>query len=204
MDPEFQEIEDTLKALRPSAPDAACHERLLMAVERRVPSFDMVMERQLAGMRPVAPGDASVRKMLETVSRVPFPVDEKVVLFPGASKPAKAPARRNWIAAAAAVAVAGAFSALMIDGPAKPVRAPVAEASAPVRSHPVNPSGIVSAGSGLKDARDEGVIWSRDGRPHRMVRVIYRDIVKYRNDKGEIIEVEVPREEYLMVPEKID
>ena len=202
MDPEFQEIEDTLKALRPSAPDAACLDRLLMAVERRTPSFDMVMERQLAGMQPLEPDDASVKKMLETVSRVPFPVDETVVLFPGAPKPVKAPVRRNWIAAAAAVAVAGAFSAVMIDGPDQPANKPVATHS-PHFSNP-NPAGIVSAGSGLKEAKDVGIHWSQDGRPLRMVRVIYRDIVKYRNGKGEIIEVEVPREETLMVPEKID
>ena len=47
-------------------------------------------------------------------------------------------------------------------------------------------------------------MWTNDGKPVRMVRVIYMDKAKYRNPQGEIIEVERPRVEYLMVPEKID
>jgi hypothetical protein len=60
-----------------------------------------------------------------------------------------------------------------------------------------------SVGTGLDEARDEGVRWTADGKPVRMVRVIYKDRVKYRNADGEIIEVERPRVEYLVVPEKI-
>jgi hypothetical protein len=209
MDPEFQEIEDTLKGLRPAMPGPACMDRLLAAVEGRLqreePSM-AGMEQALASLiLPAVPAEAAGR-MLATVERVPFPVDEKVVLFPGAAKPAaKLHSRRPWYAAAAAVAVAGAFSAFMVERPAGGDTSGRFAGNGSGIS-PQTPSGFVPAavGSGLQDARDEGVMWTPDGKPVRMVRVIYMDRVKYQNERGEIIEVERPRVEYLMVPEKID
>ena len=117
MDHEFQDIEDSLKGMRPAKPDAACLDRLLSAVEGRLQKGDLSMagiESRLAAMHPVAPAPETFERMLETVSRVPFPVSENVVLFPGKAKPAAAksqPAsRRSWYAAAAAVAVVACSS----------------------------------------------------------------------------------------------
>jgi len=205
MDPEFQDIEDTLKGLRPASPDAACMERLLGAVEgrlqRRDPSLAGV-ELELGAMRPRALSPAAAERLLETVARVPFPVDEKVVLFPGAAKPAaKDRSPLPWYAAAAAVAVAGAFSAFMIGGGEPQGRPSLAGQGMSRTAEGFVPA---SVGTGLDEARDEGVRWTADGKPVRMVRVIYKDRVKYRNAEGEIIEVERPRVEYLVVPEKID
>jgi hypothetical protein len=205
MDPEFHDIEDTLKGLRPLTPDAACMDRLLAAVEGRLQQGDAPqagLERSLSGMRPLAMPTDVAERMLETVSRVPFPVDEKVVLFPGAAKPLpKESPRLPWYAAAAAVAVAGAFSAFMIGGGDAPPRVPLAGQGASPAVEGFVPA---SVGTGLDGASDEGVRWTADGKPVRMVRVIYKDRVKYRNAEGGIIEVERPRVEYLMVPEKID
>jgi hypothetical protein len=205
MDPEFQDIEDTLKGLRPAAPDAACMERLLAAVEGRLQSTAAPLaglEQRLESMTPLALQPAVADAMLATVSKVPFPVDEKVVLFPGASKAAaSAQARRPWYAAAAAVAVAGAFSAFMIDGGGASKAAPLAEKSEVRARDGFMPA---SVGTGLGDASDEGVVWTQDGKPVRMVRVIYKDRVMYRDAAGKVIEIERPRVEYLMVPEKID
>ncbi|RYG16175.1 hypothetical protein EON82_25330, partial [bacterium] len=90
-------------------------DRLLAVLERRTPGVDQSIERELSKLSPSALAGGVQERLLETVSRVPFPVDEKVVLFPGKAKPVdKAPARRPWIAAAAAVAVLGGFSALMM------------------------------------------------------------------------------------------
>lgn len=205
MDAEFQELEDTLKGLRPAAPDAACMERLLAAVESRLAMADPTVERDLSRLTPVPLDPHLAVRMLETVSRVPFAVDEKVVLFPGPSKPAeKSRDRRSWIAAAAAVAVLGAFSAVMMEAPDALPRTVVENRS--VSRTPSPASGFIpaSVGSGVQDAKDEGVMWTPDGKPMRMVRVIYMDRVKYLNEAGKVIEVERPRVEYLMVPEKID
>jgi hypothetical protein len=208
MDEEFQELEATLKGLRPAVPDAACMDRLLAAVQGRLPAADPGVERELGRLRPAVPEAAASQRLLDAVSRVPFPVDEKVVLFPGKAKPATpAPARRPWIAAAAAVAVLGAFSALMMDGGSRQGTLPVAGTRRiETGTGAANPPGFVPAGigSGVHDARDEGLTWTRDGKPLRRVKVIYMDKVKYRDEEGKIIEVERPRVETLLVPEKID
>jgi hypothetical protein len=208
MDSEIQDIEDTLKVLRPASLAPASMDRFLAAIEGRGQAVDPTLasvEKTLNSMTPLSVPVKSAEVMLATVSAVPFPVDEKVVLFPGASKPTGKPAsRRPWYAAAAAVAVAGAFSAMMVEQPGeKSGGSLVGSGSAiPLRQ----PTGFVpaSVGSGLEEAKDEGVMWTTDGKPVRMVRVIYMDKAKYRSPQGEIIEVDRPRVEYLMVPEKID
>jgi hypothetical protein len=208
MDPEFQDIEDTLKAFRPAALAPACMDRFLAAVEGRAQSADPALaglEKSLGSMTPLALPGRLAGAMLESAARVPFPVDEKVVLFPGAAKPApKVASRRPWYAAAAAVAVAGAFSALMIDQPQPRPNGNLVETSPRVPGQQA--TGFVPAafGSGVEEARDEGVMWTPDGKPMRMVRVIYMDRAKYRNEQGKVIEVDSPRVEVLMVPEKID
>jgi hypothetical protein len=217
MDHEFQDIEDSLKGLRPAKPDAACLDRLLSAVEGRLQKNDLSVtgiESRLAAMHPVAPAPETFARMLETVARVPFPVDEKVVLFPGAAKPAatsKPASRRPWYAAAAAVAVAGAFTAMMVDGgrngggSAGPVAGESKDAPRVVTAGPTaNQSGkIVRASTGLQEASDQGVSWS-NGKPMRLVRVRYMDKVQVKGEDGKIMEMEVPREELLLLPEKID
>lgn len=210
MDPELQNIEDALKACRPAMPAPACMDRLLAAVEGRMllenPSLRGVEDR-LAAMEPSWVSNPVAASMLATVSKVPFPVDDKVVLFPVGTKPAgKTESRRPWMAAAAAVAVAGAFTAMMVD-PATPSSNSGGGAVAGKQTAPaVAPRGFVpaSVGSGVEEARDEGVMWTPDGEAMRMVKVIYMDKVKFLNERGEVIEVERPRVEYLMVPEKID
>ena len=205
MDEDFQELEATLKGMRPVTPDAACMDRLLAAVERRVPAVDMTMERELSKLRPSALEGGIQERLLETVSRVPFPVDEKVVLFPGKPKIVeKAPARRPWLAAVAAVAVLGAFSALMM-GPQKGTNSVAdngEETHAPV--HTAKDLIPASVGSKVSEAQDEGITWTRDGKPLRRVKVIYMDKVKYAGEDGKIVEMERPRVEWLLVPEKID
>jgi hypothetical protein len=209
MDSEFQELENTLKGLRPTAPDAACLNRLLAAVEGRLQAQELStagIESRLATMQPAAVSPLVFDKMLETVTRVPFPVNEKVVLFPGSAKPAaaKSASRRPWYAAAAAVAVAGAFTAMMVDSQpgAKPASAPLVKEFTSLPK--VNGNGIVSASSGLQNATDQGVRWTKDRKPMRMVQVEYKDRMQVRNKEGKLIEVEVPRFEYILVPEKID
>ena len=208
MDNEFQDIEDALKAIRPASLAPASMDRLLAAVEGRGLTTDPALvsvENSLGSMNPRSVRSEAADAMLATVSTVPFPVDEKVVLFPGSSKPVeKSASRRPWYAAAAAVAVAGAFSAMMVDQPRVKSGRPLASADSAIPGR--QPTGFVpaSVGSGLEEAKDEGVMWTNDGKPVRMVRVIYMDKAKYRNPQGEIIEFERPRVEYLMVPEKID
>lgn len=209
MDPEFQNIEDALKACRPAMPTPACMDRLLAAVESRIQLADPALkgiEDRLVAMEPVPVAAPVEAAMLATVTRVPFPVDDKVVLFPVGTKPAgQGESRRPWFAAAAAVAVAGAFTALMVD-PSTPKASGGTAVAGRDPAPAAAPKGFVpaSVGSGVEEAKDEGVMWTPDGKAMRMVKVIYMDKVKFLNERGEVIEVEQPRVEYLMVPEKID
>jgi hypothetical protein len=61
-----------------------------------------------------------------------------------------------------------------------------------------------STQSGVGDIRDEGVVWTGTGRPMRKVTVIYLDRVVMRNQQGERVEVEMPRFETILVPERVD
>lgn len=211
MDNEFQDLEDTLKKLQPAVPDDVCMERMLAAIEGRLPEMSVAtksVERELSALNPAPLTLASERPLLDVLSRVPFPKDKNVVLFPGANKTAeKSNERRPWFAAAAAVAVAGVFSAMMLDGPKTHPVGPVADQDHEVGQAPASVTkGIVNAsvGSGLREAEDQGVSWTADGRPMRRVRVIYTDKVGYYDSEGRLVELERPRVEYLLVPENID
>lgn len=215
MDQEFQELENTLKGMKPALPDDACFERLLQAMEGRLqvssPEFTGV-ERQLEALQPAALAEEVEGRLLQTVAGVEFPGEQKVVPFPASNRPGQAaPRRRPWFAAAAAVAVAGAFSALMVEGPATDGRSvdsgPVSVPSE--GGYPVSPrtlDGLVpaSVGSGVEQATDQGVRWNSQGQPVRAVKVTYKDRIRYIMPDGQILEFERPREETMMMPENID
>lgn len=221
MDREFQDLENALKSLRPEGFSAAYLDRLTAAVEGRAQQVEPALqnvERALGSMMPLSLSQEFSNRCLDIVSRVPFPVDEKVVLFPGKSRTEKQPAaRRPWWVAAAAVAMAGAFSATFVGGDKSSshsvassdtnIPAPLARNFDNVAySSPAAPGNFVpaSAHTGVQEAHDEGVVWNQQGNPVRMYRVIYMDTVKLRRADGKIEEVQRPREEYLAVPEKVD
>ena len=65
------------------------------------------------------------------------------------------------------------------------------------------PGKIMRASTGLQEADDQGVNWNT-GKPMRVVRVQYMDKVQVMGKDGKTVEVEVPREEFLVMREKID
>jgi hypothetical protein len=178
------------------------------------------VEDALGAMVPVALSADLSSRYLGIVSRVPFPLDDKVVLFPGKSRSGQKPAaRRPWWMAAAAVAMAGAFSATFVghegsSSATKEVASAEMISSPPVQpqvnsaeySSPASPGNFVpaSTGTGVQEAKDEGVVWNRQGNPFRMVRVVYMDTVKLKDGNGKIVEVQRPRVDYLAVPEKVN
>jgi hypothetical protein len=223
MDSEFQDLELALKNLRPEGFSAAYLDRLTAAVEGRSqqtePALQQV-ERALGAMMPLAPSADLSARCLSIVSRVPFPLDEKVVLFPGKSRSERKPGtHRPWWMAAAAVAMAGAFSATFVGREGSSSRAKEVASNDPISSSPARPQ-ISSAdypspaspgnfvpastGTGVQEAKDEGVVWNRQGNPIRMVRVVYMDTVKLKDGNGKIVEVQRPRVDYLAVPEKVN
>jgi lipopolysaccharide export system protein LptA len=55
----------------------------------------------------------------------------------------------------------------------------------------------------VEDASDEGVVL-KDGKPHRVMKIVYKEKGSFINAEGRKVEVEQPRVEYILVPEKGD
>lgn len=148
---------------------------------------------------------------LESITRgVHFPVNEKILLFPnGAPAAAKARTHRPMWASAAAVALIGAATALLM--PTREV-AKTAYSNGgggvigrpPASSNPTRNFVPATFNRGLSAVHDEGVIWKSDTEPQRVVRVVYHDQMTLKDDSGRTIEVEQPRVEYMLVPARTD
>jgi hypothetical protein len=156
---------------------------------------------------PPARLSADFLTQLESIVReIPFAVEEKIVLFPKGN--ASEPPRRHrpiW-GAAAAVALIGAASALLVPSADRP--SSVARQSTPSSSSvAATPAGnFIPAGfnRGLSEVRDEGIVWKANKQPHNVVRVVYKDKITLKDANGRTVEVEQPRVEYMLVPAKTD
>lgn len=140
------------------------------------------------------------------VAKAPFPADVNIVPFPTVQ--AAPPLRRQrpvW-GAAAAVAIIGAATALLVPTGTKPENhsRPVASAAPSVTSPA--PRNFVPAGfnTNLREVHDEGVIWKSNNQPHSVVRMVYKDQVILKDANGRTVQVEQPRVEYMLVPAKTD
>jgi len=159
------------------------------------------IEKMLEGVAPARVPDRLVARIESEVAAGRFGSGkaEKVVPFPSDSRRVtRVPAsNQNWTwAAVAAVAVLGAVIAWVMPDRKDPApTASVGERSTFTAK---------ATRSGVKDIRDEGVVWTGAGRAMRKVRIDYRDHVILRNARGELVEVEMPRTEYILVSERVD
>lgn len=175
-------LADTLE--QASAPVAAADLRLEAWLERQEPAVlpDGLMERLATLAEPAEPAG-------------------RVVAMP------ERPAFRRYrpYAAAAAIALFGAAIALFAPiGGHSPQ--PLADTEVETRIIPLDEARKfvpASYARGLCEARDEGVVW-RDNTPHRVLRIVYLDMMTLTSESGEKMEVEQPCVEYIVVPEKID
>lgn len=159
-------------------------------------------------VRAIAPSNLppGLLASLETVvSGVRFPRDEKIVVFPKQQYPVqKQP--RSWWPAAAAVAIAGAVTALLLPTSPSPDRIsanpPKTSSQPPLSSN----SHLIPAefNRGLSEASDEGVIWRSNDQPHQVLKVVYMDHLTLKDSNGRTYQVEQPRVEYILVPAKTD
>jgi hypothetical protein len=144
------------------------------------------------------------------VHEVPFAVNEKIVLFPKGNQAPAARAKRPMWAAAAAVALVGGLTALMIptgrttqgiasQAPVTPsVSAPAVNTAAEGNFVPA------SFNRGVSEVHDEGVVWKSNSQPHSVVRVVYKDLITAKDKDGRTVQIEQPRVEYMLVPAKAD
>lgn len=222
VDHQHQDIEEALRSMNPAELDDTLLERLADAAGGSLGVLgeeSRELEGRLAALKPAELPPSIVGGFLERVREVPFPLDEKVVPFQRAGSaegaaPASSPAtsgtverrrRRAWPAVAAAL-VAGVFTALMVPSGEK--ASPPVSAAAPGKQEFIRPAGgeLVPAGMGtdLNEARDLGVVWSADRRPMRVIRVIYKDRVEFRDENGKKAVVEVPRVEHILTPAEVE
>jgi hypothetical protein len=206
MNHDLHELESSLAGLRPLRADQAMLDRLESAADGSLTELtvtELHFQSRLACQRPAALSAQFFATLEKVVVTTPFPVGEKIVMFTKGTVAAKPVRRFRPLLAAAAVALLGGATAVMmpLSGAAKKSSAGVV--SAPIPSK--HSSGFVPAsyGNNVQTASDEGVIW-KEGRPHRLVRLCYKEHGSFINAQGERIEAEIPRVEYILVPEKVD
>ncbi len=203
-------IEAQLRELQAAALDEAYLLRLEAAADgslTRLTPGELHFEAMLRETPPARLSADFLARLEASVHDVPFAVDEKIVPFPQSSAPEPRRQRPIW-SAAAAVALIGAASALLV--PSANLPSPVARQSAPPSpssSIAATPAGnFIPAGfnRGLSEVRDEGIVWKSNKQPHNVVRVVYKDKITLKDANGRTVEVEQPRVEYMLVPAKTD
>ena len=211
MNPEPPSLEAELRGLRAAPIDTDFLLRLEACAEGTLTQSgpeELRFEASLREIRPAKLDPALLADLEKIFHEVPFPVDEKIVLFPKANT-TKATQRRQqpiW-AAAAAVALIGAASALLVPT-AKPSGSVAARPSfsnlAPSASVVANPAVVpASFNRGVSEVRDEGVVW-RNNQPHSVVRVVFKDQINAKDKDGRTYQVEEPRVQYMLVPAHTD
>ncbi len=203
-------FEAELRELRAASLDDALLTRLSEVADEnwtQLSEAEQRFEDALRGHRP-APLPAGMLEDFEALTAgLPFVVNEKIVMFPKSGSRADRPRRSKW-AAAAAVALIGAATALLMPSPGNNKRT---VASTPP-SHASQPAPLVASNNlvpasfnrGVSEVHDEGVVWKAGNHPHSVVRVVYKDRITLKDENGRTFEVEQPRVEYMMVPAKTD
>ncbi|MEO5915485.1 MAG: hypothetical protein ABIS50_14730 [Luteolibacter sp.] len=210
MTPDQTSLEAQLRELQATSLDEALLARLEAAAEGNLTELshdELRFENLLRTKSPVALAPDFLAKLEAIVRDVPFAVDEKIVLFPKASVAPRKKSNRPMWAAAAAVALIGAATALLM-----PVDRPTSNfASQPVPSSAnisnVAAENLIPAGfnRGVSNVHDEGVVWKSNSQPHSLMRVEYIDKITLKDPKsGATYQVEQPRARYMLVPEKTD
>ena len=171
----------------------------------RLSPVEIATEHRLQSFAPARLPDSLMASLEATLREVRFPNEEKIVPFPKLAQPAQDRGGRWW-GAAAAVAITGALSALLIPTDHSNTQTISSTGKNPgIYQSPAREE-LIPAGfnRGLSEAVDEGVIWQQDSQPHRVLKVIYKDLITLKDSNGGTYQVEQPRVEYILVPAKTD
>lgn len=165
---------------------------------------ELKLEEHLRTNSPARPSPALMASLEAICTSIPFPKEKNIVGFPK-SKSRPPAARRGQFAAAAAIALMGAATALLI--PIKGTKPSAVADSAPANQTTRATNAVLTPASfkrGLTAASDEGVIWQPNQAPQRVLKFTYQDCATLRDNKGRTYQFEQPRVEYLRVPAKTD
>ncbi len=206
-------LEPELRKLHAAGLDPSLLDRLEAAAEDRLTELDpleLQFEAELRRFRPRALPPTLLASLEIQSSALPFPETADVVPFPMAS-PTAAPRRSAW-AAAAAVALLGGLAALLlpttqpgnsgqiVSAPAPAATIPDAASSTPQAAE-LTPAGFSCK---LSETSDEGIIWPSNQRAHRVLKVVYKDLITLKRSDGSSYQIEQPRIEYFIVPTHSD
>ncbi len=200
-------LEADLRELQAAALDDALLLRLEAAAEGTLTHLsheEIRFEAFLRGISPARPSADFLARLEAIVHEVPFPVNEKIVLFPKANSAVHTRRKPPLWGAAAAVALIGAATALLMPVGKAPDK--IARQSTPV-SRPVTNAASgnfvpAAFNRGVSEVHDEGVVWKSNNQPHSLVRVVYMDKITLTDKTGRTFQVEQPRVEYMLVPAK--
>ena len=198
-------LEATLSGLQATPLDEAFLNRLEAAADESLVHLSREEIRFEEFLREIKPADLTPEFMAhleKIVHEVPFAVDEKIVLFPRANcSPAARRSQRMW-AAAAAVAFVGGLTALMIPShqSSQEIASRTPQSTSPKTENFVP----ASFNRGISEVRDEGIAWKANKQPHSVVRMVYKDLITFKDKTGRTCQFEEPRVEYILVPTNTD
>ncbi|GAA5116310.1 hypothetical protein JIN84_19220 [Luteolibacter yonseiensis] len=210
MKQDHSSIEAELRSLQAAMLDDELLRRLEAAAEGTQTQLTREELRFEDSLRRHSPARLSLdflTRLEAVVHEVPFPVNEKIVMFPKAQQGKQTPAARTnrpmW-SAAAAVALVGAISALMIPTGKTPERTARQADPAPLSQD--GPANLIPASfnRGVSEVSDEGIVWKSNNQPHSVVRVVYQDRITLKDGDGRTYQVEQPKVKYMLVPAKTD
>lgn len=209
MTPDHLALEAQLRDLHAVALDESFLDRLEAAADGTWTTLspqELSFEHQLRKTSAAKLAPDFMAELEKIVRDVPFHSDEKIVHFPTRLVTPTARRQRPLWGAAAAVALIGATTALMIPPSKAPATKPrpIASATKSVAGYGSQNFIPASFNRNLSAVHDEGVIWKSNKQPHSVVRVIYKDQVTLKDASGRIVQVIQPRVEYMLVPAKAD
>ncbi len=198
-------VQKELLDLKATAIDPSFLDRLEAATSGTLTELnaeEIRFENELRGFAPAAIAPDFMARMEGVVQNVPFPVDEKIVLFPKSKDVQRTQKKRRmpW-AAAAAVALVGGVSALLLPAGRNDAAQDLADANANAQQGMVGQKFTpASFNRDLSELSEEGIIWKNNNQPHRVMRVVYKDQVTLKDEAGRTYQVEQPNVEYMLVP----
>lgn len=217
---ELRELETQLSAMTPVVMPTALVDRMSYAIDDSLSFEDSddagfeELEDQLAQLGGAAMSEEMITRMANAMDRwhEELPVEEKLVPFGIDEKASeqtteKASRKAMW-ATAAAVALLGALSALVIP------KADDQNFAAMDFTNSVQPAASNLATSAPRDAwvvpdslthrvtntTESGIVMSENNTLHRRIRIEYLDTVKVLDDRGREIEIERPSVEVVLLP----
>lgn len=202
-------LEAMLHDLQATPLDEAFLDRLEAAADETLVELsreEIRFEEFLREKKPAALTPDFIAHLEKITHEVPFAVDEKIVLFPRTNRSPAARGSRPMWAAAAAVALIGGLSALLLPSQKSPeIIANQTRTEAPLTTQATAGNFVpASLDSGISEVKDEGIVWKTNNQPHNVVRMVYKDLITLKDDSGRTFQVEKPRVEYILVPTNTD